>query len=172
MGGLPIYMRFVNQNWGFKNMHVNQPFLNGRKLYPPEGRMTRPNGVYLTLSYYIWLVNTKMGFIREPRFCFVTWFHRVLRKILMVSRLFSLTWKLQTLGKGVVFFFPGKITFCRIFWRKEWVSEISGIFFPRCGKKNTVLFFSNIKFVIFVLRFSICNGKPLFFSKTFDPIYY
>ena len=49
-------------------------------------------------------------------------------------------WKNPALcTKGVVFFyFPGKDTFRMIFGKKEWVSEISGIFFFHSGGKKKI----------------------------------
>ena len=62
-----------------------------------------------------------------------------LRKTLRIWKSAELVNQLQTaLIKGVVFFyFPGKDTFRMIFGKKEWVSEISGIFFfPLWRKKK------------------------------------
>ena len=68
----------------------------------------------------------------------------------------SLSYSNNVPTKGVVFFyFPGKDTFRMIFGKKEWVSEISGIFFFHSGgkkkysiishrEKNTGLFFPKI----------------------------
>ena len=77
--------------------------------------------------------------------------------------------------KGIVFFyFPGKVTFRMIFGKKEWVSEISGIFFFHSGgKKNTALFLTEKKIPgYFSAKLSISDRKKQrYFSKLSTPIF-
>ena len=77
--------------------------------------------------------------------------------------------------KGVVFFyFPGKVTFRMIFGKKEWVSEISGIFFSTLAeKKNTALFLTEKKIPgYFSAKLSISDWKKQrYFSKLSTPIF-
>ena len=91
------------------------------------------------------------------------------------SMIYELKGIFYTKRKSVVFFyFPGKVAFRMIFGIKEWVSEISGIFFFHSGgKKNTELFLTQKKIPdYFSVKLSISDRKKQrYFSKLSTPIF-